>query len=37
MAGEARAVSGFRRQREVAQQLREFVAGHVASLCLPIG
>src|SRR6266850_1413545 len=31
MAGEARAVAGFRRQREVAQQAREFIAGHVAS------
>jgi hypothetical protein len=29
--GETHAVSGFGRQREVVQQLREFVARHVAS------
>ena len=31
MAGEARTVAGFRRMRELVQQLREIVAGHVAS------
>src|SRR6266851_3776403 len=34
MAGEARAVAGFRRQCELVQQACEFVAGHVASPCL---
>ena len=31
MAGETHAVSGFRRKREIAQQLRELVARHAAS------
>ena len=30
MTGEARAVAGFRRMRELVQQLREIVAGHAA-------
>src|SRR5258708_3189020 len=34
VAGEARAVAGFRRARELFQQSCELVAGHVASLCL---
>jgi hypothetical protein len=30
MAGKARAVTGFRRMREIVQQSCEFAAGHVA-------
>ena len=30
MAGEARAIAGFSRMRELIQQLREILAGHVA-------
>jgi hypothetical protein len=30
MAGEARAVAGLRRMRELVQQLREILAGHIA-------
>jgi hypothetical protein len=32
MTGEARAVAGLRRLREVVEQARKFVTGHVASL-----
>jgi hypothetical protein len=33
MPGEARAIAGFRRPREVIQQGCEFVAGHVDLPC----